>query len=179
MIGTHLLGVVEEISLKQNTKQRRGEDTDHLFLPPLLDPLQLLTREAKDPRGQNIHTREEEGMRRCLLLFQIIPLMIMEDIKEQDYLHRLQKFWVLCNLLGLWIRHHLYIWIMWCNNQGTQVLNQIRKPSPLTGLLMRCLDCFLKSYVQTDRGKYSYKATIRNRAFDGESRVSINDTSTV
>ena len=105
MTSTHLLGVVEEICLKRNTRQTRGEDTDRLFLPPLLDPLQLLTREAKDPRGQNIHTKEEEGIQRRLLLRQIIPFMIMEDIKEQEYLCRLQKFRVLCNLLGLWIRH--------------------------------------------------------------------------
>ena len=140
MMGTHLLGVVEEICQKISTRQRRGKDTDCLLLPPLLDRLQLLTIKAKDPRGQNIHTREEEGIQRRLLLFlQIIPLMIMEDIKEQDYLHKLQKFWVLCNLLGLWMRHWLYIRIMWCNNQGIQVLNRIRKPGPLTGLLMRWL----------------------------------------
>ena len=82
MIGTHLLGVVEEICLKQKTRQRRGEDTDHLLLPPLLDSLQLLTRETKYPRGQNIR---KEGVRRCcLLLLQNLPFMIMEDVKEQD-----------------------------------------------------------------------------------------------
>ena len=35
--GTHLLGVVEEICLKLNARQRRGEDTD-LLLPSLLEP---------------------------------------------------------------------------------------------------------------------------------------------
>ena len=45
---------------KHKTKKRRN--TDCFFLPPLLDPLELLTREANDPRGQNIHTREEEGI---------------------------------------------------------------------------------------------------------------------
>ena len=39
---------------------------------------------------------------------------------------------------------------------------RIRKPGPLTGLLMRCLDCFLRSYVLNRRGKYSYKATIKS-----------------
>ena len=118
---------------KDKHKTKKREDTDYL-LPPLLDPLQLLTREAEGPRGQIIHTKGEEGVRsRHFLLRQIIPFMIMEDIKEQEYLRRLQKFQVLCNLLGLWIRHRLYIRIMWCKKQRTRILNQIRKPGPLTG----------------------------------------------
>ena len=67
-------------------------------VPPLLDPLQILTKEIKDLRDQNIHTREEVGVRHWLLPLQIIPYMVMEDIKDQDYSHRLQRFQVLCNL---------------------------------------------------------------------------------
>ena len=89
----------------------------------------------KNPRGQN--TGKEEGIQRHLLLLpHNLQSKIMEDIKEQGYLHSLQKFSVLRNLLGLWIRHRLYIRIMWCNNKRTQVPNQTRKPGPLTGLLM-------------------------------------------
>ena len=92
MIGTHLLDAVEEICLKINTRQRREEDTDCHHLPSLLHHLQILIREIKDPRGQNIHTRDEEDVgRHRLLPLQIIHAMIMEDIKEQDYPHRLQK----------------------------------------------------------------------------------------
>ena len=79
-------------------RQRRGEDTDRHLRPPLLDPLQLLTRETKDLRGQDIHTREEGDVQSRLLPFQIVTSTIMEVIKEQDYLYRLQKFQVLCNL---------------------------------------------------------------------------------
>ena len=62
---------VGEISLKQNTKQRRGEDIDRL-LPPLLDcPLWLLIGEAKDQRGPN--TQEKKTFDVLLLL----PLLLV------------------------------------------------------------------------------------------------------
>ena len=74
----HLLRAVEETCLKINISQR-GEDTDRYLLPPLLDSLQILTNEIKD---QNIHTREEEDVRRLLLPLQTIQYMIMEAIKD-------------------------------------------------------------------------------------------------
>ena len=58
--------------LPKNKHNTRGEDTDHHLLPPLKDPYQLFTRETKDRRGQNIHTREEEDVQCRLLPFQII-----------------------------------------------------------------------------------------------------------
>ena len=83
------------ISLKQNTDKRRGEDLDHLLLPPLLDlPLWLLIREAKDQSSPNTHTREEEEDLQCpllLRLLQVILWMIMVDIKEQDNILRLHR----------------------------------------------------------------------------------------
>ena len=54
----------------------------------------------RDKRSKrlNIHTGEEDGIRHYLLLpLQIIPFMIMEDKKDQDYLNRLQRFRVFCN----------------------------------------------------------------------------------
>ena len=82
-------------------------------------------RSKRSKRSKHSH-KKEDGVRRRLLLPQIIPFMIIEDIKEQEYLRSLQKFQVLCNLLGLWIRHRLYIRIMRCNKQRTQVLgNQL------------------------------------------------------
>ena len=44
-----------------NTSQRRGGDTERLLFPPLLDPLQLLTREVKGPRGQHSHKRRRRS----------------------------------------------------------------------------------------------------------------------
>ena len=143
MIGTHLLDVVEEICLKTNTRQKREEDTDRLLLPPLLFSF---SQEKQKIQEVKTFTQEKKNAFEVVSSSNI-PLIIMEDIKEQDYLHRLQKFRVLCSLLGWWIRHLLYIRIMWCNNQRTRVLNRIRKPGPLKGLLMRCLVCFLRSYV--------------------------------
>ena len=114
LIGIHLkLDWVGEISLRQNTSLRRGEDIDHLLLPPLLDlPLCLLIEEVGDQRGSNTHMRGEEDILRHLLLpLQFSPWMI----KEQDSLLRLQTYRLWCSLLGPLMRHLIYILIMWWN----------------------------------------------------------------
>ena len=49
---------------KHKTKKKRLRLSS---ISPLLDLLQLLTREAKDPRGQNINTKEEGIQHRLLL----------------------------------------------------------------------------------------------------------------
>ena len=63
-------------------------------------------------------------------------------------------------------QHQLYIRIMWCNNQRTQILNQIRKPGPLTWLLMRLLMTASSGVVLDQQRKCSYKATFRSRALN-------------
>ena len=66
MTGIYLKpGEVGEISLKQNTNLRRGEDIDRLLLPPLLDHLLWLL--IGEQRGPNTLIRGKEDVRRRLL----------------------------------------------------------------------------------------------------------------
>ena len=68
--------------------------------------------------------------------------MIMEDIKEQEYLCRLTLQPV--RIMDQKPIIHSDNVVQQTRDSGS---NQIPKPGPLTGLLIRVSDCFLRSYV--------------------------------